>query len=147
MNNTGFSMPEDKSAAKAATPHTVQWNSQVRASLPFHDRRSFDNAARGFIATISPLTINKANGGRAVFDLSKVDFLQADAPDTVNPSLWRQAQLNAHHNGLYEVVDGVYQVRSFDIANMTLIRGDTGWIILDDKTATNERYLEIRKLN
>lgn len=147
MNNTGFSMPEDKSAAKAATPHTVQWNSQVRASLPFHDRRSFDNAARGFIATISPLTINKANGGRAVFDLSKVDFLQADAPDTVNPSLWRQAQLNAHHNGLYEVVDGVYQVRSFDIANMTLIRGDTGWIIIDPLTSSESSAAALKLAN
>lgn len=136
MKDTGFFMPEDKSAAKAATSHTLKSNAEVQASLPFHDRRSFDNAARGFIATINPLTINKPQGGRTVFDLSRVDFLHADAPDTVNPSLWRQAQLNAHHNGLYEVVDGVYQVRSFDIANMTLIRGDSGWIIVDPLTSS-----------
>ncbi len=136
MPDSTFSLPAAQSAAKPASSHTVAANAQVRASLPFEDRRSFENAARGFIATIEPLTIRKADGGRTVFDLSAVGFLQDDAPDTVNPSLWRQAQLNAQHNGLFEIVDGLYQVRSFDIANMTLIRGDTGWIIIDPLTSS-----------
>jgi alkyl sulfatase BDS1-like metallo-beta-lactamase superfamily hydrolase len=65
-----------------------------------------------------------------------MEFLNDEAPATVNPSLWRQSQLNAQHNGLFEVVDGIYQVRSFDIANMTLIRSNTGWIIIDPLTSS-----------
>ena len=93
-------------------------------------------AARGFIATLDPMTIAHDRGARSAFDLEALSFLSEDAPDTVNPSLWRQAQLNAGHHGLYEVVDGIYQVRSFDIANMTLVRGDTGWIIIDPLTSS-----------
>ena len=70
------------------------------------------------------------------YDLQQMDFLNAEAPATVNPSLWRQAQLNAQHHGLFEVCDGLHQVRSFDIANMTLIRGDRGWIIIDPLTSS-----------
>ena len=121
----------DAAASKPATEHTRGLNAQLLDELPFQDRRSFENAARGFIATLDPLIIPRDGGRPPAYDLSAVDFLDADAPDTVNPSLWRQAQLNAHHNGLYEVVDGIWQVRSFDIANMTLVRGDTGWIVID----------------
>ena len=114
---------------KPATAHTQAAQAAVKTSLPFaEDQQSFEDAARGFIATIDPLTIGHERGGRNAYDLSHADFLTGEAPDTVNPSLWRQAQLNAHHTGLYEVVDGIYQIRSFDLANMTLIRGNTGWI-------------------
>ena len=90
---------------------------------------------KGFIATLDPLTI-KRDDGHITFDLAHMSFLDEEAPDTVNPSLWRQAQLNAQHHGLYEVCDGLYQVRSFDIANMTLIRGDSGWIVIDPLTSS-----------
>lgn len=136
MSDSTFSLSAEQSAAKPASGHTAAANAEVLSSLPFEDRRSFENAARGFIATIEPLTIRKPDGGRTVFDLSTVGFLQDEAPDTVNPSLWRQAQLNAQHNGLFEIVDGLYQVRSFDIANMTLIRGETGWIVIDPLTSS-----------
>jgi len=122
------------SDAKPASPHTIAANGRVRQALPFGDRQSFENARRGFIATLDPLIIRR-DGGRAAYDLSGMGFLEEDCPDTVNPSLWRQAQLNALHTGLYEVVDGLYQVRSFDIANMTLIRGERGWVVIDPLTA------------
>ncbi len=125
----------EQQASKTASSHTRERNRAVLHALPFEDRRSFDNAARGFIATLKPLTIMHGNGRRPAYDLSGFDFLDGPAPDTVNPSLWRQAQLNAQHHGLFEVVDGLYQVRSFDIANMTLIRGDTGWIVVDPLTS------------
>ena len=115
-------LPESLRDPKPATDHTAAKNTAVAQSLPFTDRRSFTNAGRGFIATIEPLTITRPNG-QVTYDLSQFEFLQGDAPDTVNPSLWRQAQLNAQHHGLYEITDGLYQVRSFDIANMTLIAG------------------------
>lgn len=127
-------LPADLSGSKPATSHTQAHQRAVLDSLPFNDRRSFENAARGFIASLEPLTLLRDNG-QAAFDLSQFEFLKQEAPDTVNPSLWRQAQLNAHHNGLFEVADGLYQVRSFDIANMTLIRGDKGWVIIDPLTS------------
>ena len=117
--------------AKPATEATRQAQLKVSETLPFEDRTSFDNATRGFIASIEPLTIRHARQDRVIYDLSAMSFLEGDAPDTVNPSLWRQAQLNGLHHGLFAVVPGIWQVRSFDISNMTFIRGDTGWIIID----------------
>ena len=129
-------MTEEQAASKTATRHTAEANARVREALPFEDRRSFENAERGFIATIDPLILEREGGRRPAYDLSALGFLKGECPDTVNPSLWRQAQLNALHTGLYEVTDGLYQVRSFDIANMTLIRGETGWIVIDPLTSS-----------
>lgn len=89
----------------------------------------FNNADRGFIATLDSGQIRNA-AGDVVFDLSARDFLSGDAPDTVHPSLWRQSKLAARH-GLYEVVAGVYQVRGFDLSNMTLVEGTDGVIVID----------------
>ena len=128
-------LPERQRSAKPATAKTKQVQQGFIKQLDFSDRRSFEDAQRGFIATISPMTIMHDKGGKASYDLAKLAFLEGEAPDTVNPSLWRQAQLNALHHGLYEVTDGIYQVRSFDIANMTLVRGDQGWIVIDPLTS------------
>lgn len=128
-------LPEAARQPKPATPHTRTANQAIAEQLPFHDRQSFADAAKGFIATLEPLTLTRP-GGRITYDLSQFKFLDQPAPDTVNPSLWRQAQLNAQHNGLYEVVPGIYQVRSFDIANMTLIKGERGWIVIDPLTSS-----------
>ncbi|MEM1432843.1 MAG: alkyl sulfatase dimerization domain-containing protein [Pseudomonadota bacterium] len=118
---------------KPATAATRAQQQRVAASLPFADRGSFANAERGFIASLEPLRLTNEQG-RVVYDLEALKFLDGEAPATVNPSLWRQAQLNAQHHGLFEVVDGIYQIRSFDIANMTLVRGDRGWIVIDPLT-------------
>ncbi len=128
-------LDEDTGVAKPASRHTIAANRALLDELPFDDRRSFANAERGFIASLDPLVITRESG-RIAFDLSQFDFLDADAPDTVNPSLWRQAQLNAFHHGLFEVTEGLYQVRSFDIANMTLIAGERGWIVVDPLTSS-----------
>jgi alkyl sulfatase BDS1-like metallo-beta-lactamase superfamily hydrolase len=94
----------------------------------FGDRADFENADRGFVASLDPMVIKGADG-RVVWDMNW-DFLDADCPPTANPSLWRQAQLTAKH-GLYEVSDGIYQVRGFDMSNMTLVEGDQGVIVID----------------
>jgi len=136
-NPASTPLPEAMRAPKPATQATARAQQQVRDYLPFaSDKRSFENAQRGFIATLDQLTIIRERDGSVVYDLTQFDFLNTPAPDTVNPSLWRQAQLNCQHTGLFEVCDGIYQVRSFDLANMTLIRGDTGWIIIDPLTAS-----------
>lgn len=129
-------LPDAMRQAKPATATTSQLNRAVYDTLDFSDQQSFRNAERGFIATLTPLTIAHDRGRKPVYDLANSDFLHNAAPDTANPSLWRMAQLNAHHHGLYEVTDGIYQIRSFDIANMTLVRGTTGWIIIDPLTAS-----------
>jgi alkyl sulfatase BDS1-like metallo-beta-lactamase superfamily hydrolase len=139
-------LPPEQHAPKAATQATKAHQAEVKASLPFGDERSFDNAKRGFIATLEPLTIKRPNG-QAVYDLTQTEFLQNPAPDTANPSLWRQAQLNAGHHGLYEVVDGIYQIRSFDLANMTVIRGTTGWIVIDPLTCAETSAAALALVN
>ncbi|MEU5397902.1 alkyl sulfatase dimerization domain-containing protein [Streptomyces sp. NPDC005963] len=117
-------------APQPATEATETAQREIAARLPFSDRRDVDDAAFGFIGTLQPPVIRRADG-RAMIDLSAYEFLQPDeAPATVNPSLWRHAKLAAHH-GLYRVIDRVYQVRGFDQANMTVVEGDTGLIVID----------------
>ena len=128
-------LPEPLRQPKAASEHTREAQRRIKAELNFEDTRSFEDAARGFIASLDPMTLQREDGDVS-YDLEKLSFLAAEAPDTVNPSLWRQAQLNAQHHGLYQICPGLYQVRSFDIANMTLIQGETGWIIVDPLTSS-----------
>ncbi|MGC4961225.1 alkyl/aryl-sulfatase [Gordonia sp. DT101] len=117
------------SIPKPATPVIVQHQQAVRDALPFEDTQDFDDATRGLIAKRLPNAIT-AEDGTVVWDNDTYDFLTGDAPDTVNPSLWRQSKLVAEQ-GLYEVVEGIYQVRGFDLANVTFIEGDTGVLVLD----------------
>ncbi len=119
-------------ASSAASPHTKAANHEVAQSLPLSDAQDFNDARRGLVATESSLVISGPDGTR-YWDLASYDFVQGDAPATVNPSLWRQAQLNNIH-GLFEVVPGIYQVRGYDLSNMTLIQGRTGWILVDPLT-------------
>jgi alkyl sulfatase BDS1-like metallo-beta-lactamase superfamily hydrolase len=122
--------------AKDAEPASRAVNDSFLQALPFNDRADFDDANRGFIATVPDGTI-PGPGGKPAWDNNQYDFLKnEEAPPTVNPSLWRQARLNAI-NGLFIVTDRVYQVRGLDISNMTIIEGDTG-LILIDPVLTNE---------
>ena len=115
---------------KPASPHTCACNAAACAHLPLGDQADFDDARRGLIATLPEVTI-RSEQGQVVWSLGEYDFLSApDAPDTVNPSLWRQARLNMNH-GLFQVTDRIYQVRGFDISNMTLIEGTRGVIVID----------------
>ena len=107
---------------KPAEAATARANAAVVAALPFSDRQAFDDARRGFVAALPDALVPGA-GDRAAWSMKPYAFLANDkAPDTVNPSLWRQAQLNAIH-GLFKVTDGIYQVRGMDLSNMTIVEG------------------------
>lgn len=104
-------------------------NAALRASLPFDDTTDFEDAARGLLGRLDPCIIRDAEG-RVVWDNASYGFLTGEAPATVNPSLWRQSILNAM-DGLFEVVPGIYQVRGFDLSNITFVEGNTGVIVID----------------
>jgi linear primary-alkylsulfatase len=126
--------PNISDKPKDASASVIAQNTAMLQALPFSDTADFDDAARGFLGSIDHAKITSAQG-RTVWSLEPYGFLsEAEAPATVNPSLWRQSQLNMHH-GLFEVVPGVYQVRGLDIANMTLIEGDSGVIVVDTLTS------------
>ncbi|WP_022946226.1 alkyl/aryl-sulfatase [Pseudoalteromonas ruthenica] len=119
-------------ASKPATQHTKNANAKVLQSLPFNDTQDFKDAQRGFIAKPDTLTIKSADGA-VVWDLEQYkQFIQLDkaAPDTVNPSLWRNAQLLMQY-GLFEVTKNIYQVRGYDLSNITFVKGKEGWIVFD----------------
>jgi alkyl sulfatase BDS1-like metallo-beta-lactamase superfamily hydrolase len=118
-------------AQDAASEATRTAQAELAARLPLDDPRDEVNATRGKLAEI-PGGVITGKDGRIIWDRRPYAFLEArDAPDTVNPSLWRQARLNAVH-GLFEVVPGqIWQLRGYDLSVMTVIRGKTGWIIVD----------------
>ena len=121
-------------APKEASVSVVAQHAATLKALPFSDTSDFDDASRGFIGTLENARIASAQG-RVVWSLEAYGFLaDAEAPATVDPSLWRQSRLNMNH-GLFEVVPGVYQVRGLDIANMTLIEGERGVIVVDTLTS------------
>ena len=122
------------SRSKPASPAIVRQQQVLRDGLPFHDTQDFDDADRGLVARRTPNAVTAADG-RVVWDDDTYDFLQGDAPDMVNPSLWRQSRLVATQ-GLFEVVDGIYQVRGFDLSNVTFIEGESGVIVLDPLIST-----------
>ncbi len=99
------------------------------SGLDYEDRTDVDNAERGLVDQLDPCVVRMPDG-RVIWDMEAYAYLDADCPDSANPSLWRQAQLCAKH-GLFEVTDGIYQVRGMDISNMTIIEGDAGVIIID----------------
>ncbi|MGM0829818.1 MAG: alkyl/aryl-sulfatase [Bacillota bacterium] len=117
-----------------ATSFTKKTNSDVYDSLNFEDRQDFEDAKRGFIAPLES-TMIKDDSGEVVWDIDKLDFLQGTAPETVNPSLWRNAQLQAI-SGLFEVVEGVYQIRGQSIATTFFIEGNQGVIVCDTLAST-----------
>jgi alkyl sulfatase BDS1-like metallo-beta-lactamase superfamily hydrolase len=129
MTQTGSSeVPKDASAS------VVAQHAATLETLPFSDTRDFEEASRGFLGTLENARITSAQG-RVVWSLEPYGFLSEEkAPPTVDPSLWRQSRLNMNH-GLFEVVPGVYQVRGLDIANMTLIEGERGVIVVDTLTS------------
>jgi alkyl sulfatase BDS1-like metallo-beta-lactamase superfamily hydrolase len=122
-------------APKDATPTTHAQNRAVLDALPFDDAQDFEDARRGFIGSLPEVEI-KNDKGRVVWSLKEYAFLtEEQAPPTVNPSLWRQARLNMHH-GLFLVTDRIYQIRGFDISNMTIIEGERGLIVIDPLIST-----------
>ncbi|NUU39066.1 alkyl/aryl-sulfatase [Pseudomonas sp. C2B4] len=119
----------DANPAKPASASTAAMNKDVLKQLPFQDRADYEAARRGLVAAFEG-EIKNADG-KTVWNSHQYDFLKPDqAPDSVNPSLWRMAQLNAIA-GLFQVSDKIYQLRGMDLANMTIIEGDDGLIIID----------------
>lgn len=111
------------------TDATRAFHARVLDYLPFEDRTDFEDASRGLIATWDGDTIPRFDG-LASWDIKAHEYIKGECPETVNPSLWRQAQLNNIH-GLFKVCDGLYQVRGYDLANISFVEGKTGWIIID----------------
>ncbi|BFV60686.1 alkyl sulfatase dimerization domain-containing protein [Kitasatospora sp. CMC57] len=111
-----------------AQPGIAAANAAVLGRFPFEDTQDMEDARRGFVATAPEPLIKE--GQRVVWDLEAYGFLAAECPDTVNPSLWRQSRLAADH-GLFEVTAGIYQVRGFDLSNMTIVEGERGVLVID----------------
>ena len=124
-----FKDPTQPGETEGATTITAEANAEWYEKLDFSDRREFANAERGWLDNAEGRIID-GDDNRSAWDLQSYGDLNRDAPDTVNPSLWRNTQLNAKA-GLFEVCDGIYQVRGFDLANTTFIRTDHGWIVFD----------------
>jgi alkyl sulfatase BDS1-like metallo-beta-lactamase superfamily hydrolase len=119
-------------AQKPASAATLRYFDETTASLPWNDREDFDLATRGFVAGIPGGEITRADGKR-IRDLKELDIFKGKRPDSVNPSLWRNAQLLSQC-GLFKVTDRVYQVRGIELANLTVVLGKTGYIVIDTLT-------------
>jgi alkyl sulfatase BDS1-like metallo-beta-lactamase superfamily hydrolase len=134
-------MPPPPTASEA----TRAAQAKVAANLPAEGTRDGAFSTRGFLATrTDPVILNAA--GKPVWNLDGYAFVTGPAPDTVNPSLWRHMTHLKHH-GLYQVAAGVWQVRGFDVSNMTIIRGATGWIVIDPLTSVEAAQAAMELVN
>ena len=125
-----FQADKGRSSASAAT---LVLNQAVKERLPLENEQDNIDAKRGLIAQVTDLNV-MGETGEPVWDMTAYDFVKGEAPGSVNPSLWRQEKLN-NVRGLFKVTERVYQLRGFDFANMTIMEGDSGWIIVDPLTA------------
>ena len=135
------------SKGKMPSKFTIELQNGLRKSLPFEDKRDFEEAKKGFIAAPDYKQI-KAEAGHVAWDMGSYEFLLTDKQyDSIHPSLQRQAVLNMAY-GLYEVLPGkIYQVRGYDLANISFIKGDTGWIIFDPLTAKETAAAALKFIN
>jgi len=118
-------------APKEATDATRAANRAQKAELPLADRQSFDDAARGLIEPFGDKVVMRTDGARPAWTLKGYEFLGSEeSPDSVHPGLWRHARANMA-NGLFKVTERLYQVRGLDIANMTIVEGDSGLVVID----------------
>jgi alkyl sulfatase BDS1-like metallo-beta-lactamase superfamily hydrolase len=135
------------SKGKMPSKFTIELQNGLRKSLPFEDKRDFEETKKGFIAA-PPYKQIMADAGNVAWDMGSYEFLLTDKEyDTIHPSLQRQAVLNMAY-GLYEVLPGkIYQVRGFDLANISFIKGDTGWIVFDPLTAKETAAAALKFIN
>ncbi len=133
------------SAAPAASPATIADNARLAATLNWDDKQDFDFAGRGLIAGPAEPTI-RDKAGKPLRDFAQEAQFSGPAPATVNPSLWRNATLLAKA-GLFQVADGIWQVRGYDLSNMSVIRGKTGWILVDPLTTTEAAAAALALVN
>ncbi|MEO0753192.1 MAG: alkyl sulfatase dimerization domain-containing protein [Pseudomonadota bacterium] len=137
--------PGELPAPGTATDATRAANAALAARLPLDEPSDVADVERGFLAAIEDEAILNADGD-VVWSIPQFAFLDGETPDTVNPSLWRQSRLAARH-GLFKVADGLYQVRGYDLAVMSIIEGETGWIIVDPLTATETAAASLKLVN
>ena len=132
---------------RAPSKFTIELRDGLKATLPFEDQRDFEEAKKGFIAE-PPYKEIKADAGHVAWDMGSYQWLLSGKEfESINPSLQRQAVLNMAY-GLYEVVPGrVYQVRGYDLANISFIKGDTGWIVFDPLTAKETARAALEFIN
>jgi alkyl sulfatase BDS1-like metallo-beta-lactamase superfamily hydrolase len=122
------------SEGKAPSKHTLEIIRNARQTMPFNDTRDFEEAERGFIAPLKSMVV-KADAGHTAWDIGRYEFFSEGRDfDSIHPSLQRQSTLN-QKTGLFEVIPGIYQVRGLDLANITFVRGKTGWIVFDPLTS------------
>jgi alkyl sulfatase BDS1-like metallo-beta-lactamase superfamily hydrolase len=122
----------DEHGFTAPSEATAEANARFGAALALDEARDFEEAKRGLVASDPDMQLERAAG--RTWSQRLFAFVEGDAPPSVNPSLWRQAKLNGVH-GLFEVTEGVYQVRGYDVSNMSWIHGETGWIVVDPLTS------------
>jgi len=150
MGNTYGTLELDAGADKqghvAPTQATADMNAKVLGELPFDNMEDFEQAKRGLIASDPDLRVAGPSEDEWAWNQEEYAFVKGDAPASVNPSLWRQAKLNNIH-GLFKVMDGIYQLRGFDLSNMSIIEGKTGWILVDPMTSkeTAQRALSFAR--
>ena len=131
---------------KEPSSYTKAKQAELRKTLPLSDKRDFDEQSKGFIARPAYDEI-MAEAGHVAWSMGKYEFLLDGKDfDSIHPSLQRQAILNMNY-GLYEVTDGIYQVRGFDLANISFIKGDTGWIVFDPLTSKETAQAALALVN
>lgn len=140
-----FANTQSSQDAKPASAATAEAQKAIAASLPAEDGRDAAFSDQGFIATRADPMI-KTSDGKPVWNLDAYAWMDGAAPATVNPSLWRHMKLLRKH-GLYKVSDGVWQVRGFDVSNMTVIKGETGWILIDPLTTKEAAAAALELVN
>ncbi len=131
---------------KPPSKQTLEVIRQARETMPFADKRDFEEAEKGFIAPLKSMVI-KADAGHVAWDIERYEFLSKDRDfDSIHPSLQRQSTLN-QKTGLFEVIPGIYQVRGLDLANITFMRGKTGWIVFDPLTSRETARAGLELIN
>src|SRR3982751_6714283 len=115
---SAFAQPAATATSKPATAATERANAAARQAMTMNDKQDFEDATRGLMAQLKDPLVKNADG-REVWDTQRYAFVKGDAPASVNPSLWREQKLNTAA-GLFKVVDGIYQIRGYDMANITL---------------------------
>jgi alkyl sulfatase BDS1-like metallo-beta-lactamase superfamily hydrolase len=149
FSTDGFASTDHKHfhpKGKMPSKYTVEKQQALRKTLPFEDKRDFEEQKKGFIAA-PPYKQIMAEAGHVAWDMGSYEWLlQGKDFDSVHPSLQRQAILNMNY-GLYEVIPGIYQVRGFDLANITFIRSKTGWIVFDPLTAKETAAAALKFIN
>ena len=134
-----------QAGAKPASKATSAAQQQVAAGLPVEDGRDADFSDRGYLGTLADPVI-KTGDGKPVWNLDAYAWTDGKAPDTVNPSLWRHMGILRKH-GLFALSDNMWQVRGFDVSNMTVIKGKTGWILIDPLTTRDTAAAALKLVN